>query len=151
MIANVYLHDYIADTLQCYGELTDVVNKILDYGTQGVYNFEEIANCEPRDGAKRYTVYITNNDYCELMMAYPTNSPRLPLRKILYWFVNNDMFNELDWQPTRKYINKEAQRIKRLIADIVHRLQLLGSKMPDTLRDECNKTINDIEEYFNND
>lgn len=112
MIFSVYLHDYVADTLKCYGTLDEVVNKILETSEQGIFDVIDMPKCEPRDGATRYNIDVTNEYYITLVNAYSINSPKISLRRILYWFVQQEMADVLGWVPSNEY--KDRQKVKIL-------------------------------------
>lgn len=91
MRVSVYIHQSILDELSCYGELDDVVDKILTLGENGVIDLENKPPCRPRTDAKRVTIDIHNAYYITLVRSYPRNSSLVSLRRLLYWFVENDM------------------------------------------------------------
>lgn len=126
MRISIYLHQYVVDILGQYGELQDVINKILNEASVGKFSFEDKPACASRDGASRYDVDVTNKEYLELIMTYPTNSPRISLRRLVYWFVDNEIMYELGWLTKRKYVSKpEEKRVKRCNAaiDELYKLQ----------------------------
>lgn len=126
MIFSIYLHKHIAEPLMCYGDLSDVVNKILEASEQGIFDLIDMPKCESRDGATRYNINITNNTYLELVATFPPNSPRLSLRRILYWFVEQEMYDVLKWEPVNDYVSKDKERILKKIGGIESDLVKLG-------------------------
>lgn len=127
MKVSIYLHQYIVDILGQYGTLQDVVNKILDEASAGKFTFEDKPACASREGASRFDIDITNKEYLELISTYPVNSPRISLRRLVYWFVDNEMMYDLGWQATSKYVSKqEGRRTKRydMTMDALTKLQL---------------------------
>lgn len=104
MIMSVYLHRSYVDILAQYGTLEEVINRILQEASEGNFSVEDKPPCGSREGAARYEVNVTNAEYLELLELYPTNSSKVSLRRLIYWFVDNDMMNECGWTPAYRYI-----------------------------------------------
>ena len=96
MKVTIHLHKEIADALMCFGSLSDVVNKILSCDEIDIMDKPP---CPPKDNCKKYVLNITNQTYIDLYDEYGASSPRISLRRLLYWFVDNEMYTELAWQP----------------------------------------------------
>lgn len=129
MIFSLYLHDYVADTLKCYGTLDEVVNKILETSEQGIFDVMDMPKCEPRDGASRYNINVTNEYYLTLVNAYSINSPRISLRRLLYWFVQYEMPETLSWVPVNDYKDKQSVKILKRIGGIRSEVQKLSNML----------------------
>lgn len=127
MRVSVYLHQSILDELACYGELDEVVDRILTLGEQGVIDLENRPPCRPRTDAKRVTVDVHNTYYITLVRSYPRNSSLISLRRILYWFVENDMCTLLS---TVTVTDEELyNRIYEQLLDIVQEMIALQQTM----------------------
>ena len=111
MIVSIYLHKYVVDTLQLFGNLNETINKILQAGADGDIEILDRPPCINRDGASRYNIDITQQDYLELLECYPTNSPRISIRRIIYWFVDFAIYEQLGWKAEKKYVNKELEQL----------------------------------------
>lgn len=119
MKISIYLHQYITDILAQYGTLDEVINRILQEASKGNITVEDKPPCINRSGASRYDVDINNKEYLELISMYPPNSPHISLRRLIYWFVDNEIMHDLGWQATREYVSKSAiKRVKRYDAAI---------------------------------
>ena len=113
MILSLYLHNDVIDTLQSFGELDDVVNKILDECSVGSFDFTNKPNCRERDGARRINVNITNEDYLIALNTYGVKSKHVSLRRLLYWFVENEIYCDLAWEQVNAYKDSDTERLKR--------------------------------------
>ena len=122
MTIGVYLHSYIADTLRCYGNLSDVVDRILAEGANGAFELTDLQKCESRDNVSRYNIEVTNPDYLQLVYIYGVNSSKISLRRILYWFVENEMYEQLGWTPIRAYISKNDKLILTRLSNVLKEL-----------------------------
>lgn len=114
----VYLHEEIAATLLCFGNLSDVINKILD--NESVL---DKPSCLPREGASKYTVDVTNEEYLSLLARYPATSPRISLRRLLYWWVDNEIYTEWGWKPN-KYLTKYQQKYNEILSNVIDNLNM---------------------------
>ena len=115
MKMSVYLHKEVADTLRCYGDLDEVVNKILEQCEGGIIDVFNKPKAPERYGAIRYNIDVTNEYYLSLLANYPPNSPFVSLRRLLYWFVEEEMYEVLEWKTCTDYGEKEREKcLKRV-------------------------------------
>lgn len=132
---SIYLHKPIAETLMCYGDLSDVVNKILDASEQGAFDIIDRPRCPARDGATRYVIDVKSEYYLSMLENFPINSPRISLRRILYWFVENEMYDELEWEVTLEYHNKEKEKMLKKLSNIISEFSKLSLKFNSEEKD----------------
>ena len=142
MVISIYLHKEIANTLKTFGTLEEVVNKILIAGAEGNYDITDKPNCVSREGARRYEINITEPEYLELLKTFPINSSRISLRRLLYWFVENEIYVDLNWIPVNNYINEGKIVINKIIRNIETNLFKLNKHLQDNLQNECQEIIN---------
>lgn len=128
MRMSVYLHDEIYSVLRCFGNLDEVTNKILDAASSGEFDVENKPKVIERSGARRYDIDVQNNDYLELY-AIRRNSPSISLRRLLYWFVENEMYEYLGWEVKSEYKDAAYEKRKKLITKIRQDLEKLGTLM----------------------
>lgn len=95
MKMSVYLSDTIIAELTAYGPLDEVVDSILQLGADGQIDLEQRPPCKHRGKDRRVEIEITNLYYLDLLEQYPPNSTYISLRRILYWFVENDLCSML--------------------------------------------------------
>jgi hypothetical protein len=144
MIVSIYLHKEIANTLKTFGTLEEVVNRILIAGAEGNYDITNKPNCVAREGARRYEINITEPEYLELLKTFPINSSRISLRRLLYWFVENEMYNDLNWAPVNNYIDEGRININRIIKSAETDLIRLNKRLQYELKNECQEIINSL-------
>ena len=153
MIFSVYLHAPIAETLKCYGDLSEVTNKILSCAEQGIFDVVDMPHAPDRSGASRYDIDVTSEFYISLVESFPPNSPRISLRRLLYWFVEQEMYDVLEWVPTFPYISKEKNKILKKIGGIESDLHKLLLKLNEEEKQYCRNTIlqlNELKEVIEN-
>lgn len=127
MKISLYLHRDRADVLETFGEMSDVINRILDEADKGLIDIEDKPACESRDGACRFDVNINNENYLQLLQIYGVKSKRISLRRLVYWFVDNEIYNDLGWEPVNEYVDYYSRRINKYVDDILgelHRFEL---------------------------
>ena len=121
MIINTYLHNEIAQTLMCFGDLSDVVNNILKAGADGMFDIMNKPPCPDKTNCEHFRIDVTEPTYIELYKTFGSNNPRISLRRLLYWFVENEIYSELDWTPTNQPTNKRQTLYnKHIEAAIIH-------------------------------
>lgn len=155
MIQSIYLHKYIVDTLSLFGDLSVVVNRILQEGADGKIDILDRPPCMNRDGAGRYNITITQPEYLELLQCYSVNSPKISIRRIIYWFVDFAIYEQLGWRPTRRYEDKSLQTLCRHIDKArasIARIALLRKYDEETIKmtSSIDDLIVKLKEYLEN-
>ena len=110
MKLSIYLHDEIYNILRCFGQLDDVVDKMLKAWENGEIDISCKQPCPGRDNAKRYDIEIRNRTYLAILSEEGPNSFRYSLRRALYWFVEEEIYNELRWTMETKFVNKQFEK-----------------------------------------
>ena len=153
MIYSIYLHKEIAETLMCYGTLSEVVNRILNLAEEGAYDIVDLPPCQSREGAARYNIDITSEYYNTLVATFPVNSARISLRRILYWFVEQEMYDQLEWVPNAAYESSDKKRILNKLSKIksdVSKLTRLLDSDEEALATVIVNNITNLEEIVRN-
>lgn len=139
MKQSIYLHDYVISTLVMFGNLSDVINDVLRAVEQGDLPIEDLPECENRQGAKRCNVDVTNEYYLSIAEIYGVKSKRISLRRLLYYFVDNELYNELGWEPLHDYIDGYQSKINKcvdkILAEMTRLKIILAKNVDDRLSD----------------
>lgn len=122
MTVNVYLHKEIADTLMCFGDLSKVVNDILAAGADGAFDIMDKERCPSKDNCEHYRIDITEPYYLSLYELYGPKSSHISIRRLLYWFVENEIFDELGWSPQNIVVNTQQNKFKKKIQNAITEL-----------------------------
>ena len=123
MKQSIYLHSCIVNVLKCYGDLDEVINKILYEGAKGTIEIMDKPPCPDRDGASRYDVDITDENYLQLLSYYSPYSSKISIRRLIYWFVENEMYNELGWTQSKSYESRELKLFNNKLSNATSELQ----------------------------
>lgn len=110
MTMSVYLSNEVRDILSCYGTLDEVVDKILIAGSQGIIDIMEKPSAPEKRGGSNYQINIQEPDYIELVETYGAKSSKISLRRLLYWFVENEMYDQLGWEPREDFAEERHSR-----------------------------------------
>lgn len=119
MILNIYMQSQILDILKCFGTVETVINNIVD---QVMINEIDIATLPPapdRINCGKYKINIHNEDYCKLVKIYGSTSSRISLRRLIYWFVENEVYNEWNWKPVNKFVDRKIEKIKSQLITLI--------------------------------
>lgn len=148
MTLSVYLSHDVHQILLCYGSLDDVVNKILDAGTQGLIDIMEKPSAPEKRGGTYYKVNIKNQDYISLIETYSSKSSIISLRRLLYWFVDNEIYEELGWEITQDYQDKKSDNKYKVLTELKQALFKARNVIPEHRSeiDEFRNLIIEIED-----
>lgn len=144
MKVSVYLDTPTLDIINCYGTLNDVVNKMLKYCEEGQITFENKPNCTPKERSLRCSIDIESDYYISLLDCYPINSPIISIRRFIYWFIENNMFEQLGWEPIRKYESSKNKKELKKINEIISLLTKIKLTLQDERLTEIKNLLNDI-------
>lgn len=109
----ITLSDEVLEVLSWFGDLSTVVNKILEAGEECVFDIENCPSYEEYGKQHRVFVNVTNQNYLELVERYGVRSHRASLRRIINYFVNNEVYNDLGWEIVNR--NKDIERLYKQI------------------------------------
>lgn len=148
MLVSVYLSDDVKDILSCYGNLNDVVNKILEAGAQGVIDIMCKPTAPDKTGGHYYAIYVKEPNYIELIETYGTKSSKVSLRRLLYWFVENEIYAELGWEPNEIFVNTTDNKSYDALMELKNVLYKTSKHFPahKTEFDQFKNLLNTIEE-----
>jgi len=86
-------------TLCLFGNLNDVVNKILYQGEIGVIDIMNKPKTNARKGQTTIVfIDITNEYYLDLLKTFTSRSSTISLHRLLVWFTENEIYNTLDFE-----------------------------------------------------
>ena len=125
MRLSVYLHSYITDVLLTFGTLDEVIDKMLQAADDGEFEIENKPACEPRDGANRYNVNVKNDTYIAMLKVYGVKSKTISLRRLIYWFVENEIYNEIGWEPINDYTDRDSAKWNKQLDKVLNELDKL--------------------------
>ena len=148
MTVTVRLHEDYYNVLRTFGELNDVVNAILNHCSAGDISCMDKPQAPSLVGTARYEVDITNEDYIKLLKTYGQRSQRVSLRRLLYWFVDMEVYNELSFVVNKRSIEDicaaSNDRVRKLLNKIID-ASIELAKLKGEYTAECQNIINTAE------
>lgn len=111
----VYLSYPVIDVLKCLGPSLDaVVNKILAYGEQGLFDIENKPPVGAKTGGKHCTINITNQHYIDLIATVGEKNNTVSLRRLLHWFVEEEIYEECGWETSGMSVSDVKNRADQI-------------------------------------
>lgn len=138
----------VYERLISFGDISDVVNRILAEGEAGNIQIFDLPST-PLANPSRYTVDITNTYYLELYATYGPTCTRISLKRIIQYFVDIEGYNLCGWTITDNIEQLEFERRVCLLR-AVSALQKLRDCYP-YYQQESKQYIDDICERLRNE
>lgn len=130
---SIYLDDYVLDTLQSFGELGEVTDKILADCMSDIDITSLPSAPPPGKYTKRVELFVSNKDYIELSNMYGRMSKKISLRRVLYWFVDNQMYTVYEGYE----LKNDSIRQKRYLAKLTDFKKFIDKLRRYFCSDEC--------------
>lgn len=123
MTLHIYLHEDIVRILRMIdANLNNAVNIVLE--KLFCNNFPtDIPSCRQRDPeCSLYAIKVWNEDYLILLSTHSKNSSKFSLRRLLYWFVENEMYEAYDIR-LQYNDSKEITALKKQLAGLPYMIR----------------------------
>lgn len=98
-IYDVMMDEYHYNTIFAFGDLQDVVDRILANYVANPTLLDSLPSPGQRTACRHYYIPVTNQDYLAMTANKPTHSSYLSLRRILYDFVDNERWADFGMTP----------------------------------------------------
>lgn len=128
---SLYLHQDVVDVLKCFGELNDIINLIIEVcvNTDLTYG-QQISSAPSREDAKRFDVYV-KKDLIESLGD-------IRVRPLIYWFVENEIYSDLEWVMTRSYRQERQIRLQKQFDKTIAEMNKLNDMCDGKITDAIN-------------
>lgn len=131
---SIYLHQDIINTLKCFGDITNVINNVIRSSLELDSLYEDKLPAAPnRTSAKRIDVYIEE----ELLEALSN----VRIRPLLYWFVENEIYNELNWEMLHEYGESDKLKLTHQFDKTINELSKLNKLCNNRLKQVVDDVI----------
>lgn len=156
MIQSIYLHKYVTHTLCLFGDLTTVINAVLKECADGNIELTGHPRSPSRQGAQRHNINITDPYYLQMWQNYPPNSSYISVRRLLYWFVDFEIYNMLGWKTVQVVKDDNTRKLLKQVDKIMtqmERLTVLAQRydVATGYVDNVNKSLLTLKEYLDNE
>lgn len=132
----LFLHPYVLNYLKSAGDIEVVINAIVNtVYCNGDYDFSEYVDVPPRDPTcKQVRVTIYNDEVCDLLDACGSNSRRFSIRRLLYWFIDNEIDYNMLAQSGK--VNNIKKELSEIMSKIDHLISITHSDNLITIKGE---------------
>lgn len=147
--ATIIIPQEYYNILTVFGSMEDVVYKALELCENGEIDLENLPQTANFMGVemKTVSVVISNNYYETLRTLYGATSPKVSLRKLLCYIVENEVYFDYHWEVVQVYDKDTRNKIDSYKYDIKTKL----IKLTKLLKDEATKLkINDFIKLIDN-
>ena len=117
----------VLEIMKQFGTPSEVTDRILAAGEEWYFDMENCPAYETSCRNVRIPITVTNQYYEELVFTRGEHSNKVSLRRIISYFIYNELYNELGWEPvdSTSETNEMCSEIKKLI----NRVAMLRSRL----------------------
>ena len=148
----VYLPDEVYDVLCMFGDFDDVVDRILTlYEEEAIsVDVEHLPNYANHCDTRR-KVRIYNRWYEELLEYYGASSTKYSLRRMLCYFVYEELYEEYDMTITRQSdkLNEALIKLEKIARRVEQCNRTSQVTIPTKLLNELTSTVAKIRGAYN--
>lgn len=151
MEVKVSLPKDVLEVMKQFGTPSEVADRILVAGEEWYFDMENCPAYESNCRNVRVSLTITNQYYEELVLMRGEHSNKVSLRRIISYFIYNELYNELGWEPinSTSESNLMCDEIKKLINRVATlRTEMNRKSCSEGVR-ECNEICNSLERLYN--
>lgn len=128
---DIRLHKEYVDVLTQFGTLSYTTNCILNACEIGVIDLFDKPVAPPKDGTQKHIITIDNLWYEQLLDDFGPKNLHISLRRLLYWFVDNEIYNDIGLQidaTKRTVLDTRFAREKATCIQQLKKLQSLSTR-----------------------
>lgn len=141
---DIRLHKEYCEILTQFGSLSHVTNCILHACEIGAIDVFDKPVAPPKDGTQKCIITIDNVWYEGLLKDFGAKNSRISLRRLLYWFVDNEVYNDIGLQIDATKINKIDTKFVREKASCIEQLKKLQHLCTSKSRYELQQIIQSL-------
>jgi hypothetical protein len=101
-----------------------------------------------KKGGRYHQINIREPDYISLLETYGVKSSRISLRRLLYWFVENEIYDELGWEPVEEFTDCKKTKAYESISELKQALYKCKEYLSDT--PENDRIVKEFKNLLNN-
>lgn len=141
---NVTISEDYYKILRLFGTMDEVVQKALILAEQGDIDLE---NCPyvQQFGRLKHVVVNVNNPYYESLRAlHGATSPKTSINRLLYYIVDNELYEAYGWKQVNKYNEENEAKIEGYKSTILHNINRLSKMLTRTEQQDKLKQAYDL-------
>lgn len=125
MKVNLYLHKEIVQILKLFGDLTDVINKIVNEYIDSC-DLSSLPQAPEKTDATKYVIDIDNETYSALVESYGPTSSKCSIRRLIYYFVEGEMYS--GWPIVSEYKDERIEYVSKRVKELKYICKRIKSK-----------------------
>lgn len=119
---DIRLHKEYYDVLVQFGTLSYTVNCILAACEIGAIELFDKPKAPPKEGTQKHIITIDNPWYEGLLDDMGAKNSHISLRRLLYWFVDEEVYTLIGLEPNTNNKTILDSRFARIKADCIQQL-----------------------------
>lgn len=138
---DIRLHKEYCDVLMQFGTLSYTANCILHACEIGAIDLFDKPVAPPKDGTQKCIITIDNEWYERLLDDFGPRNTHISLRRLLYWFVDNEVYNDIGLRVDTTKLTKLNTRFEREKANCIQQLKKLQTLCTNNSRSKLQQII----------
>lgn len=141
---NVTISEDYYKILRLFGTMDEVVQKALVLAEQGDIDLENCPYVQQFGRLKHIVVTIDNAYYESLRSLYGATSPKASINRLLYYIVDNELYEAYGWKQVNKYNEENEAKIEGYKSTILHNINRLSKMLTRTEQQDKLKQAYDL-------
>lgn len=141
---NVTISEDYYKILRLFGTMDEVVQKALMLAEQGEIDLENCPYVQQFGKVKHVVVTVDNAYYESLRSLHGATSPKTSINRLLYYIVDNELYEEYGWKQVNKYNEENEAKIEGYKSTILHNINRLSKMLTRTEQQDKLKQAYDL-------
>ena len=141
---NITISDEYYKILRLFGTMDEVVQKALELAEKGDIDLETCPYVQQFGRLKHVVVTINNAYYESLRALHGATSPKASINRLLYYIVDNELYEAYGWKQVNKYNEENEAKIEGYKSTILHNINRLSKMLTRTEQQDKLKQAYDL-------
>ena len=141
---NITMSEECYKILLLFGTIDEVVQKALVLVEKGEIDLESCPYVQQFGKLKHIVVTIDNPYYESLRALYGATSPKASINRLLYYIVDNEIYEACGWKQVNKYNAENEAKIEGYKSTILHNINKLSKMLTRTEQQDKLKQAYDL-------
>lgn len=141
---NITISDEYYKILRLFGTMDEVVQKALMLAEKGDIDLETCPYVQQFGRLKHIVVTVNNAYYESLRALHGATSPKASINRLLYYIVDNELYEAYGWKQVNKYNEETEAKIEGYKSTILHNINKLSKMLTRTEQQDKLKQAYDL-------
>ena len=141
---NITISEEYYKILRLFGTMDEVVQKALMLAEKGDIDLETCPYVQQFGRLKHIVVTVDNAYYESLRSLYGATSPKTSINRLLYYIVDNELYEAYGWKQVNKYNEENEAKIEGYKSTILHNINRLSKMLTRTEQQDKLKKAYDL-------